>query len=96
MKKAGGNIFLKWYYYEEIVKIISFQKKISSLFQYSERTIASTETNDTSTESSVTQLFGAWKSEGVALSGGLHAHLPQKDIETKVNLTELSQETKQN
>ena len=65
------------------MKIISFQKKISSLFQYSERTIASTETNDTSTESSDTQLFGAGKSKGVALSGELHAHLPQKDIEKK-------------
>ena len=39
--------------------------------------------NDTSTESAVTQLFGAWQSEGVALSEGLHAHLPQKDIEKK-------------
>jgi hypothetical protein len=30
----------------------------------------------------------------VALSGGLHAHLPQKDIEKKVNLTEESQDAK--
>ena len=74
---------MKWYYYEEIVKIISFWRKISSLFQYSERTIANKETNDTSTESSDTQLFGAWKFEGMALTGGLHAHLPQKDIEKK-------------
>jgi hypothetical protein len=66
------------------VKIISFQ--------YSERTIGSTETNDTSTERSDTQLFRARKSEGVALSGGLNAHLQQKDIEKKVNLTKLSQE----
>ena len=29
----------------------------------------------------------------MALSGGLHAHLPQKDIEKIVNLTELSQDT---
>ena len=63
-------------------------------FQYSERTIASTETNNTSKERSDTQLFGAGKFEGVALSGGLHAHLPQKDIEKKVNLTEQSQEAK--
>ena len=28
-------------------------------------------------------LSGAGKSGGVALSGGLHAHLPQKDIEKK-------------
>ena len=38
--------------------------------------IASTETNDTSEESSDTQLFETRKSEGVALSGGHHAYLP--------------------
>jgi hypothetical protein len=65
------------------VKIISFQKKISSLFQYSDRTVASTKTNDTSTESSDTKLFADRKFEGVALSVGLHAHLLQKDIEKK-------------
>jgi hypothetical protein len=68
--------------------------KISSLFQISERTIASTETNNTSTESSDTQLFGAGKSKGVALLRGLHAHLPQKDIEKRVNLTKPSQDAK--
>ena len=76
------------------MEITLFRKFSPSLFQYSERTIASTETNDTSEESSDTQLFGAGKSEGVALSGGLHAHLPQKDIEKKVNLTEQSQDAK--
>ena len=45
--------------------------------------IASTETNNTSTESSDTQLLAAGKFEGVALSGGLHDHLSQKDIEKK-------------
>jgi hypothetical protein len=30
----------------------------------------------------------------MALSRGLHAHWPQKDIEKKVNLTELSQDAK--
>jgi hypothetical protein len=74
--------------------MISFRKKFSILFQYSERTIASTETNNTSTERSDTQLFGAGKSKGVALSEGLHAHLLQKDIEKKVNLKELSQDAK--
>ena len=39
---------------------------------------ASTETNNTSEESSDTQLFGAGKSEGEALSGGHPAHLPLK------------------
>ena len=76
----------------EIVEITLFRKFPPSLFQYSERTIASTEINDTSQESSDTQLFGAGKSRGVALSGELHAHLPQKDIEKKVNLTEESQD----
>jgi hypothetical protein len=71
--------------------MISFQKNItSSFFQYSDRTVASTETNDTSTESSDTKHFGAGKPEGLALSGGLHAHLPQKTLKKKVNSTELS------
>ena len=66
----------------------------SSFFEYSDRTVACTETNDTSTESSDTKLFAVGKSKGVALSGGLHAHLPQKDIEKKVNLTEQIQDAK--
>ena len=75
--------------------MISFQKNISSsFFQYSYRTVASIETNDTSTESSDTKLFADGKFECVALSGGLHAHLPQKDIEKKVNSTEQSQVAK--
>ena len=77
--------------------MISLKKYISSIFfLYSDRTIASTETNDTSTERSDTELFGSGKSEGVALSGGLHvhAHLLHKDIEKKVNLTEQSQDAK--
>jgi hypothetical protein len=41
---------------------------------------ASTETNDTSKERSDNQLFGAGKSEGLALSGGHHTYLPQKAI----------------
>ena len=76
------------------MKIVSFKKKISNLFQYSERTIASTETNYTSTERSNTQLFGAGIFKGVALSGRLHAHLLQEDIEKKANLMELSQDEK--
>ena len=73
--------------------MISFQKNISSsFFQYSDRTVASTD--DTSTERSDTQLFEAGKSEDMALLGGLHAHLPQKDIEKKVSLTELNQDEK--
>ena len=43
---------------------------------------------------SVLQFFGAGKSdsEGLALSGGLHACLPQKGIEQKVSLTEQRQD----
>ena len=70
------------------------KKRFSSHFQYSERTKATTESNNTSKESSDTQLFAARKVEGVALSGGLHAHFSQKDIETKVNVTEESQDAK--
>ena len=60
-------------------------KKISSLFQYFKRTIASTETNNISTESSDTQLLGDGKSEGLASSRGLYDHFLQKDNEKKVN-----------
>ena len=66
----------------------------SSFFEYSDRTVACTETNDTSTESSDTKLFADGKFEGVALSGGLHAHLLRKDIEKEVNSTEPSQDPK--
>ena len=59
LKKARGNIILKWYYFEEIVKIVLFWKKISSLFKYSERTVTSTVTNNISAESSWSQLLGA-------------------------------------
>ena len=48
-----------------------------------DRTVASTETNDTSTESSDTKLFANGTSEDVDLSRGLHAYLLQKDIEQK-------------
>ena len=73
------------------MKILSF-KKFSSIFQFFGRTVASTETNDTSTERSDIQFFEVGKSEGVALSGGLHAYLLQKDIEKKI--MELSQNAK--
>jgi hypothetical protein len=59
------------------------RKSISTLELLQESPIASTETNNISTESSDTQLFGAGKSEGVALSRGLNAHLPPKDFEKK-------------
>jgi hypothetical protein len=86
---------LKWYYFRSFLKVISLQKNISfSFFQYSDRTIGSTETNDTSTDRSDTRLFGTGKSEGVALSGGLHAYLLPKDIGKKVNLMEESQDAK--
>ena len=50
----------------------------SSLFQYSERTMNSTETNDTSAESPLFQLFFETLKVGVALPGGRHALRPRK------------------
>ena len=58
---------------------MKFQKnKSSSLFQFSEETIASTKTNDTSAESPGFQLLFDTLKVGVALSGGRHALSPQK------------------
>ena len=55
------EFFSKWYNFHNILKIISFQKNISSnFFQYSDRTLACIETNDTSAESLGSQLFGDW------------------------------------
>ena len=69
---------MKLYYFHNFLKVTNLQKIISSsLFPYFERTIASTETNDTSAESSDIQLFGAGKFKGVALSGGPHTYLLQ-------------------
>ena len=94
LKKARGNIFLKWYYFEEIVKIVSFWKKISSLFQYSDRTVASTETNNTSAESLGSQLFGArWKRAWHGQEGATPT-CRKRHWKKKVNLTELSQDAK--
>ena len=89
LKKARGNIFLKWYYLEEIVKIVSFWKKFSSLFQCSDRTIAITETNDTSAKRMGSQLFGARRTRAWP---GWRVPRPfsAKHIEKKVNLTEQS------
>ena len=55
-----------------------FRKFSSSLFQYSEGTIDSTETNDNSEERSKTQLFAAGKFKDVTLSGECHASLLRK------------------
>ena len=68
-KNIISTIFKKWW---------NLKKVSSSLFQYSERTISSTETNDTSAKSSWSQLFKDRKFEGFALSGGRHALSPQK------------------
>ena len=92
MKKIGGNIFSKVKIFEEIAEITSFRKISSSFFQYSERTIASRQPNDTCKERSDTQLLGAGKFKGMALSGGLRTYFLQKIIEQKVNLMEQSQD----
>ena len=54
------------------------EKKTSSLFQFSEGTITSTETNDTSAESPRSQLFFEILKVGVASSGRRHARSPRK------------------
>ena len=61
-----------------ISAMTKFTKKSSSLFQYSKRTIASTETNNSSKERPDTQHFGTRNFKGVALSGGCHVYLLQK------------------
>ena len=94
LKKARGNIFLKWYYLEEIVKIVSFWKKFSSLFQYSDRTVASTETNNTSAESLGSQLFGTRKIWAWHGQEGATLTCRKRHWKKKVNLTELSQDAK--
>ena len=55
-KRQEGFSF-KFHHFYEIAEIIFFLKFSSSLFQYSERTIASTETNYTSAESPGPQHF---------------------------------------
>ena len=51
IEKGWRKIFEKDYF-RDFIKILKFnKKKLSSLFQFSENTIASTETNDTSAES---------------------------------------------
>ena len=78
LEKTKGVFFFKFHHFYEIAEIIFFQKFSSSFFQYSERTIASTETNYTSAESPVSQLkFGTLK-VGVAWSGSRHTPSPRK------------------
>ena len=91
------DTFPKWCYFRNFLTILNLQKNISSsLLQYSERTIASAETNNTSKGRSDTQIFGAGKFKGVPSSGGLHAYFLKKGIEQKVNLMEQSQDSKRN
>ena len=79
------TISSNWYHFQNIFPPAFFNN-------YSDRTIASTETNDTSTERSDTLLFEAGMFKGMALSGRIHAHLPQKDINKKVIWMELSKD----
>ena len=66
-------------YFHDFLKMMKFQKKkSSSLFQFSERTIASTETNDTSAESPGSQLSFATLKVGVAVPWSCHALSPRK------------------
>ena len=54
------------------------KKEPSSGFQYSERTINTAETNNTSAESPGSHLFFDTLKVGLALSGGRHALSPRK------------------
>ena len=77
---------------QEIVKIISFQKKKKSEAFFNILTEPLPVQKQMIPQlSSDTKLFADGKSKGVALSRGLHAHLLQKDIVKKVNFTEQSQ-----
>ena len=82
--EKGWRFFLICHF-EEIKEITWIRKISSSLFQKVfanwERTISSTETNDSSNESSDTQLFGNRKFEDMALSRGRHAPSQPKNIE---------------
>jgi hypothetical protein len=70
-------------------------KNISfSFFQYSDRTAASTETNDTSTESSDTKLFADGKSKAWHYQEGSTPTCCKNTLEKKVNLKMLSQDAK--
>jgi hypothetical protein len=77
LKKTGGFFF-------EISSFLGnrgnnvFRKFSSSLFQYSERTITSIETNDTSAKSPGSQLLFDTLKVGMASSGGRHALSPRK------------------
>ena len=51
---------VKFAFFSNVLKVISFKENISSsFFQYSDRMVASTETNHTSAESFWSQLLGA-------------------------------------
>ena len=80
IEKGWRKIFEKDYC-RDFLKMMKFQKKkSSSLFQFSERTIASTQTNDTSAESPGSQLSFATLKVGVALPWSCHALSPKKNI----------------
>ena len=68
LKKAGD--FLKFSSFWEIAEIILFRKFSPSLFQYSEGTISSTETKNTSEESSDTELCADRKFKGLHYQEG--------------------------
>ena len=80
IEKGWRKIFEKDYF-RDFLKMMKFQKKkSSSLFQFSEETIASTKTNDTSAESPGFQLLFDILKEGVACSGGATPSRHEKHI----------------
>ena len=73
---------------------IILKKKSRAFFNILTEPLLAQKKNDTSTESSDTKLFADGKSKDVALSGGLDAHLQQKDIEKKVTMDQSKDEKK--
>ena len=77
-------------------KLYHFEKKISSLFKYFERTIDRTGTNDTSAESSWSELFGARRKRAWHDQEGATLTCRKRTLKKKANLTELIQDAKKN
>ena len=89
----GKTDFSKRYYFRNFLRIISFQTNVSSsFFQYSERTINSTEVNDTSKERSDTQLFWSLKIWGRGITKRAPRSLAAKRHWKEKKMTEPIQE----
>ena len=74
------------HYFHITILMVTQMRKLNKFVSYPNKTKAAFRVTGVLVSS---KIFIGWQ-----LSGGLHAHLPQKDIEKKVNLTELSQNAK--